>query len=155
VGNVILENRGLKDLLWNVVSKGFLKATNNGLEAIKSSNTIVIAVPTPAKNGITDLSFLESVLDIIRRGLRRDQLIVVESTIPPGTMEGFVRPLLEESGFRAEEDFFLAHVPERIAPGEGIWEPNTNTFFSDIIEITIYWHLLLFTYYSYFYKLTI
>jgi len=121
-GKCYIREPGLKDLLWKVVSKGFLKATNNGLEAVKSSNTIVIAVPTPAKNGITDLSFLESVLDIIRRGLRRDQLIVVESTIPPGTMEGFVRPLLEESGFRAEEDFFLAHVPERIAPGKAIDE---------------------------------
>ena len=44
------------------------------------------------------------------------------STIPPGTMERVVKPLLEESGLRAEEDFFLAHIPERIAPGKAVHE---------------------------------
>jgi nucleotide sugar dehydrogenase len=49
-------------------------------------------------------------------------LVVIESTIPPGTTVGFAKPLLEESGFRVEEDFYLAHVPERIAPGKAIHE---------------------------------
>jgi len=49
-------------------------------------------------------------------------LVVIESTIPPGTTVGFAKPLLEESGLKAEEDFYLVHVPERIAPGKAIHE---------------------------------
>ena len=49
-------------------------------------------------------------------------LVAIESTIPPGTTVNFAKPLLEESGLRVEEDLYLAHVPERIAPGRAIQE---------------------------------
>jgi UDP-N-acetyl-D-mannosaminuronic acid dehydrogenase len=49
-------------------------------------------------------------------------LVVIESTVPPGTTVGLAKPLLEGSGLRAEEDFYLAHVSERIAPGRAVEE---------------------------------
>src|SRR5262249_23275923 len=47
-------------------------------------------------------------------------LVVLESTVGPGTTEGVVRPLLEASGLTAGADFALAHVPERFDPGRGL-----------------------------------
>jgi len=83
---------------------------------------VIIAVPTPVKNGIADLSYLRDALITVRMGLHRGQLVVIESTVPPGTTIGLAKPLLEESGLKVEEDFYLAHVPERIAPGKAIDE---------------------------------
>ena len=69
-----------------------------------------------------DLSFLRAALEIVKRNLRRGLLVVVESTVSPGTTAGFIKPFLEACGLKADEDFYLAHVPERIAPGRAIEE---------------------------------
>lgn len=121
-GRCYLREPGLDVLLRDAVSKGFLRATGYAVEAVKRCDAVVVAVPTPVRAGVVDLSFLRDALEAVREGLHRDQLVVVESTIPPGTTVGFVRPFLEGSGLRAEEDFFLAHVPERIAPGRAVEE---------------------------------
>jgi UDP-N-acetyl-D-mannosaminuronic acid dehydrogenase len=99
-----------------------LRATTDVLEAVKESDAVVIAVPTPVRDGIADLSYLRDALESVRRGLHRGLLVVIESTIPPGTTAGFARSLLEESGLRVEEDFYLAYVPERIASGRAVEE---------------------------------
>jgi len=65
---------------------------------------------------------LREALLAVREGLHRGLLIVIKSTIPPGTTVNFAKPLLEESELRVKKDFFLAHVPERIAPGRAIHE---------------------------------
>lgn len=121
-GRCYLREPGLEALLRDVVSKGFLRATTDALRAIRESNAVIIAVPTPVKNGVADLSYLREALETVKKGLHRDLLVVIESTIPPGTTVSFAKPLLEESGLRVEEDFYLAHVPERIAPGKAIDE---------------------------------
>jgi UDP-N-acetyl-D-mannosaminuronic acid dehydrogenase len=99
-----------------------LRATTDVLEVVKESDAVVIAVPTPVRDGIADLSYLRDALENVRRGLHRGLLVVIESTIPPSTTAGFARLLLEESGLRVEDDFYLAHVPERIAPGRAVEE---------------------------------
>jgi UDP-N-acetyl-D-mannosaminuronic acid dehydrogenase len=121
-GRCYLSEPGLDVLLRDVVSKGFLRATTDVLEAVKESDAVVIAVPTPVRDGIADLSYLRDALESVRRGLHRGLLVVIESTIPPGTTAGFAKSLLEESGLRVEEDFYLVHVPERIAPGRAVEE---------------------------------
>jgi UDP-N-acetyl-D-mannosaminuronic acid dehydrogenase len=121
-GRCYLSEPGLDVLLRDVVSKGFLRATTDVLEAVKESDAVVIAVPTPVRDGIADLSYLRDALESVRRGLHRGLLIVIESTIPPSTTAGFARSLLEESGLRVEEDFYLAYVPERIASGRAVEE---------------------------------
>ncbi|MCC6053885.1 MAG: nucleotide sugar dehydrogenase [Thermosphaera sp.] len=121
-GRCYLREPGLDVLLRDAVSKGFLRATTEATRAVRESDAVVIAVPTPVRDGVADLSYLREALLAIREGLHKGLLVVIESTIPPGTTVGFAKPLLEESGPRVEEDFYLAHVPERIAPGRAIEE---------------------------------
>jgi len=121
-GRCYIKESGLDALLRDAVSKGFLRATTDAVEAVKQCDAVIIAVPTPVNEGVVDLSYLRDALEAVRRGLRRGMLVVIESTIPPGTTVGFAKPLLEESGLRVEEDFYLAHVPERIAPGRAVEE---------------------------------
>jgi UDP-N-acetyl-D-mannosaminuronic acid dehydrogenase len=121
-GRCYLREPGLDVLLRDAVSKGFLRATTEAVKAARESDAVVIAVPTPVRDGVADLSYLREALLAVREGLHKGLLVVIESTIPPGTTVGFAKPLLEESGLRVEEDFYLAHVPERIAPGRAIEE---------------------------------
>jgi UDP-N-acetyl-D-mannosaminuronic acid dehydrogenase len=121
-GRCYLREPGLDVLLRDVVSRGLLSATTETVRAVRESDAVVIAVPTPVRDGVVDLSYLRAALEGVKRGLHRGLLVVIESTIPPGTTVGFAKPLLEGSGLRVEEDFYLAHVPERIAPGRAIEE---------------------------------
>jgi len=121
-GSCYLREPGLDVLLRDAVSKGLLRATTDAVKAVGESDAAIIAVPTPVRSGVADLSYLREALLAVRRSLHRGLLVVIESTVPPGTTIGFAKPLLEESGFHVEEDFFLAHVPERIAPGRAIHE---------------------------------
>ena len=74
---------------------------------------MIIAVSTPVRDGVDDLSYLREALESVREGLHKGLLVVVKSTIPPGTAVNFVKPLLEESELKIEEDFHLAHILER------------------------------------------
>jgi UDP-N-acetyl-D-mannosaminuronic acid dehydrogenase len=121
-GRCYLREPGLDVLLRGVVSMGLLSATTEAVKAVRESDVVVIAVPTPVRDGVADLSYLREALLAVREGLHRGLLVVIESTIPPGTTVGFAKPLLEESGLRVEEDFYLAHAPERITPGRAIEE---------------------------------
>ncbi|RLG83521.1 MAG: nucleotide sugar dehydrogenase [Thermoprotei archaeon] len=121
-GRCYIKELGLDVLLRNVVSRGLLRATTDAVEAVKQSDAVIIAVPTPVKDNVADLSYLKDALEVVKKGLHRGMLVVIESTIPPRTTVNFAKPLLEESGLEVEEDFFLAHVPERIAPGKAIEE---------------------------------
>jgi len=69
-----------------------------------------------------DLTYLREALGAVRKGIHRDMLIVIESTIPPGTTVGIAKPMLEETGMKVSRDIYLAHVPERIAPGKAVEE---------------------------------
>ncbi len=109
-------------ILRDSVSKGLLRATTDAIKAVKQCNAVIIAVPTPVKNDVADLSYLKDALEVIKKVIHKGMLVIIESTIPPGTTVDFAKPLLEESGLRVEEDFYLAHAPERIAPGKAIHE---------------------------------
>jgi UDP-N-acetyl-D-glucosamine dehydrogenase len=115
------------DDLKRVVSSGKLKAVL-GFEAIGEIDVLVICVPTPlTKNMTPDLSYVESVTRGIAKGLRSGQLVTLESTTYPGTTDDVIRPILEESGLRQGTDFFLAHSPERVDPGNQRYTTkNTN-----------------------------
>jgi UDP-N-acetyl-D-mannosaminuronic acid dehydrogenase len=121
-GRCYIREPGLDVLLRDVVSRGLLRATTDVVEAVRGSDAVIVAVPTPVRDGVADHSYLRAALEGVKRGMHRGLLVVIESTVPPGTTAGFARSLLEESGYRVEEDFFLAHVPERIAPGRAIEE---------------------------------
>ncbi len=87
-------------------------------DSLNGAEVIIICVPTPVdKNNKPDLAALKAVSATVAKNLEKGQLIVVESTIFPGTMEEIVLPILEEGGFVVGRDFYLAHCPERIDPG--------------------------------------
>jgi UDP-N-acetyl-D-glucosamine dehydrogenase len=85
---------------------------------LECSQVIVLCVPTPLDDaGRPDLCPLTAAAETVRDHLRSGQLIVIESTTYPGTTDGPLREVLEQSGLRAGIDFALAYAPERVDPG--------------------------------------
>jgi UDP-N-acetyl-D-glucosamine dehydrogenase len=98
------------------ISANKLRATQS-LAAVEALDTLNICVPTPLrKNKDPDLSYIIAAVEAIRVHIRPGQLIILESTTYPGTTREVVLPILEESGLRVGQDFFLAYSPERIDP---------------------------------------
>lgn len=82
------------------------------------SDIVFVCVPTPlTETKEPDISAIVSATGEIEKRLRREQLIVLESTTYPGTTEEEVLPVLTKKGFRVGEDFYLAYSPERVDPG--------------------------------------
>lgn len=82
----------------------------------------VVATPTPLREGLPDLTYLEDASRTLARYLRPGATVVIESTSYPGTTQETVQPLLEEgSGLLAGRDFHLGFSPERIDPGNATW----------------------------------
>lgn len=87
----------------------------------------IVATPTPLRDGLPDLSYVESAADVLAEHLRPGATVVVESTSYPGTTQERVQPLLEEgSGLIAGVDFHLGYSPERIDPGNSTWTLATT-----------------------------
>ena len=104
-----------------VASSGHLRPTTD-FAALADVDTVDICVPTPLrKTRDPDLSFVVSAVDEIGKHLRAGQLIILESTTYPGTVEEVVRPKLEAGGLVAGRDFYLAFSPERVDPGNAEW----------------------------------
>ena len=89
-------------------------------EVIKEADFIIVAVPTPiTKAKIPDLSLVKSASKIVGENLKKDAIIVFESTVYPGVTEDICAPIIEEaSGLKNCEDFKLGYSPERINPGD-------------------------------------
>ena len=104
-----------------VVESGYLRATTDFAE-LADVDTVDICVPTPLrKTGDPDLSYVVSAVDEIASHLKMGQLVILESTTYPGTVEEVVRPKLEAGGLTAGRDFYLAFSPERVDPGNAQW----------------------------------
>jgi UDP-N-acetyl-D-glucosamine dehydrogenase len=87
----------------------------------------VVATPTPLRDGLPDLSYVESAAASLAGDLRSGATVVVESTSYPGTTQELVLPLLEKgSGLTAGVDFYLGYSPERIDPGNATWTLTTT-----------------------------
>src|SRR4030065_89840 len=85
---------------------------------LSDMDCIIICVPTPLnKNREPDMSYVFNTSKTIAQYLRKGQLIVLESTTYPGTSDEDMKKILEETGLRAGEDFYLAYSPEREDPG--------------------------------------
>lgn len=105
------------DDLKELVKGGKLKATTD-FSFIGDVNTVCIAVPTPLdKYKQPDLSYVVNSTKNIAKYLKKGMLVILESTTYPGTTEEVIKPILEESGLKCGEDFFLAFSPERVDPG--------------------------------------
>ncbi len=105
------------DELAAMVKRGALRATTDFNE-LKRLDAINICVPTPLKKTKDpDVSYILAAVEDIRKRLRPGQLIVLGSTTYPGTTYELFLPMLEETGLKVGQDFFLSFAPERIDPG--------------------------------------
>jgi nucleotide sugar dehydrogenase len=91
---------------------------------VANYNVIIVTVGTPvAPSGEPILSHLDNCTKSIASSLRRNQLIIYRSTVPPGTLRNRIRPLLEEkSGLKVGRDFYLSYCPERLVEGVALRE---------------------------------
>jgi UDP-N-acetyl-D-glucosamine dehydrogenase len=106
----------------SLLSAGKLMATTD-FSAIRELDTINICVPTPLrKTKDPDMSYIVTACEEIASYLHPGMLIVLESTTYPGTTDELVRPILEKSGLKAGEDFFLCFSPERVDPGNPTYQ---------------------------------
>lgn len=102
---------------------------NSSLEAttdfnkIKDASIIIICVPTPVYKDFTpNLEMVKNACVSMASFIQKGQLIILESTVNPGVCENIVLPILEKkSGLKCGKDFYLAHCPERINPGDKKW----------------------------------
>lgn len=110
---------GLQDLLSKVINEGRLFASNN-YDELRAQEIILICVETPVDaENIPQYHALRKALADLAKVLKAGSLVIVESTVAPGTMQRVVLPILEEnSGLKVNQDFFLGICPERVMPGK-------------------------------------
>ncbi len=103
--------------LSQILGKENLKVTQD-YNILGEVDIIIICVPTPlTSHKEPDISYIQDASQEIAKHLKREQLIILESTTYPGTTEEVIFPILENTGLRVGRDFFLAFSPERVDPG--------------------------------------
>jgi len=105
---------------------------------INSADIVILCVPTPVyENHMPNLEPLEGACRSIAPFIKSGQLVILESTVNPGVSDEIVIPLLEkESGLKGGKDFYFAHCPERINPGDAEWNiKNINRVVGSIEPI--------------------
>ena len=124
-GDLTFKEKGLQPLFEKVKNSGNLTVTTECVEA----DVYIISVPTPyiKINKRIDTTYVEGAVRDVLRVCPDGAIIAVESTISPGTMEKFIRPLIVQSGKVPGKDVHIAHVPERIIPGNMIYELTHNS----------------------------
>lgn len=111
---------GLEDLIKKVIRDNKFRCTSD-FSKISELDAVTLSIQTPFKDPkdlIPDFSALTEGIGLVGRYIKKGTLVVLESTITPGTTNGMARDILEkESGMKAGEDFALAHAPERVMVG--------------------------------------
>ena len=133
-GELTFEEKGLDELFESAI-KNNIKFTTD----YQKTDTYIVAVPTPYMHLSKKLDptyvirAIQQILDICEKG----SVIVIESTISPGSIDKYVRPEIERMGYVIGEDIHLVHAPERIIPGNMIYELeyNSRTIGADSMEV--------------------
>ncbi|MBO5563236.1 MAG: nucleotide sugar dehydrogenase [Bacteroidales bacterium] len=112
--------------LASLVEVGRLSATTD-FSFIRDVDFVAICVPTPLdEHQQPDISYVESSAKAIAAYLHKGMMVVLESTTYPGTTEELIKPILETSGLRCGEDFYLGFSPERVDPGNLIYKTKNT-----------------------------
>ena len=112
--------------LGSLIKSGHFEATTDE-SRLREMNAISIAVPTPlAKTRDPDMTYIIAAADAIARNAHPGLLIVLESTTYPGTTRELMQPKLEAAGLTVGEDVFLAFSPERVDPGNPVWNTKNT-----------------------------
>lgn len=123
-GKILIEEVGLPELVKEVVEAGRLRASLTPEKA----DVFIVAVPTPIHTDFTaDVRYVESATEALVPYLEKENVLIVESTIPPRTMDDVVAPILQKHGIDPRKDVHLAHCPERVLPGRILIELIENT----------------------------
>ncbi|MCG3175562.1 MAG: UDP-N-acetyl-D-glucosamine 6-dehydrogenase [Candidatus Omnitrophica bacterium] len=110
------------DDIKDLVRSGALSVSTD-YASVAACDGIVICVPTPlGKTKEPDLSYILKATERIAGHLKKGQLIVLESTTYPGTTEEVMLPVLQRGGLKVERDFYLAFSPERVDPGNKVYD---------------------------------
>lgn len=123
-GKLTFDEKGLSDLFKEAVAKG-IEFTTEYL----STDVYIVAVPTPYDkvSKKIDPSYVVAAIKKVMEICPKGATVVVESTVSPGTIDKFVRPAIEENGFKIGQDINIVHAPERIIPGNMVYELKYNS----------------------------
>jgi UDP-N-acetyl-D-glucosamine dehydrogenase len=106
--------------------KKLIEATTN-MSRLSECDVVSICVPTPlSKTRDPDVSFILSATEAVAAGLRKGQLVILESTTYPGTTKEIMLPALEATGLKVGKDFNLCFSPERVDPGNAKWHTKNT-----------------------------
>ncbi len=129
-GKTTFKEKGLDEL--------FEKAVKSGIEfsnEYQVTDMYIVSVPTPydAFSKKIDACYVNSAIKQIMKVCPKGATVVIESTVSPGTIDKYVRPVIEENGFVIGKDINLVHAPERIIPGNMVYEllHNNRTIGAD------------------------
>ncbi|RDI40159.1 nucleotide sugar dehydrogenase [Falsibacillus pallidus] len=123
-GEIHIEEVGLPELVKEVVANGKLR----GAVSPEKADAFIIAVPTPIHDDYTaNVDYVVNATKAILPYLEKGNVVIVESTIPPRTMDDVVAPIIREHGMDPYQDVYLAHCPERVLPGRILIELIENT----------------------------
>ena len=118
-GQIHIDEPNLRELFNRLSGKNRFYVTSDYKDAMKKADVFIICVPTPVTDDKTpDYSKIVKLCNTSFTFLKKDDLVIVESTISPGTIENLLIPLIEKNtGFTAGKDFGIASCPERANPG--------------------------------------
>ena len=133
-GKMTFEEKGIDELFEKAVSDGIKFTTQ-----YQSTDIYIISVPTPYDKFSKKvdpcyvIEAVKSVMEVCPKGA----VLVIESTVSPGTIEKYIRPIIVNNGFSIGTDIHLVHAPERIIPGNMVYEllHNNRTIGADSKEI--------------------
>lgn len=123
-GRTTFEEEGLSKLFQAAVEKGIRFSS-----AYQRTDLYIVAVPTPYDKASkkVDASYVAKAVENVMEVCPKGAVVVVESTVSPGTIDRYVRPVVEARGFVIGEDIHLVHAPERIIPGNMVYELKHNS----------------------------
>ncbi len=129
---------GIRDILKREIDEKKYTATCDAKEAVSESKNIIVTVGIPVVDGKYIIDYVKDACTVIARNMKKGTLIIIRSTVIPGTTEELLLPLLErESGMKAGCDFYLAYSSERIAEGNAFDEfENMPTLVGGINDVS-------------------
>lgn len=129
-GHTTFKEKGLDELFKEALESGVKFTTE-----YQVTDTYIVSVPTPYDkfSKKIDACYVVSAVKEVMKVCPKGATVVIESTVSPGTIDKFVRPVIEENGFAIGEDINLVHAPERIIPGNMVYEllHNNRTIGAD------------------------
>ena len=129
-GKTTFKEDGLDELFQAALASGIKFSTE-----YQVTDTYIVSVPTPYDkfSKKVDACYVVAAVKSVMQVCPKGATVVIESTISPGTIDKFVRPVIEENGFKIGEDINLVHAPERIIPGNMVYEllHNNRTIGAD------------------------